>query len=181
MENFTDLFHLPVSQQSLVQMQNLQADIAQCTLTEHNDKWGYIWGTANFSSARIYKELMDHPVVHPAFRWLWENSCQPKHKVFFWLLLKDRLSTRNLLKRKRMALESYNCVLCNSLEETAQHLFLSCSFARQCWNYLGISFPNRSDFPVVVTTFKTRLQSILHGGYHPFMLVNLGNKKWLHL
>ena len=28
----------------------------------------------------------------PAFKWLWKSSCQNKHKVFFWLLLKDRLA-----------------------------------------------------------------------------------------
>jgi hypothetical protein len=33
-------------------------------------------------------------------------------KVFFWLLLKDRLNTCNLLLRKNKILPSYNCVLC---------------------------------------------------------------------
>jgi hypothetical protein len=31
------------------------------------------------------------------FRWLWKTCCQNKRKIFFWLLLKDRLSTRQLL------------------------------------------------------------------------------------
>lgn len=51
-------------------------------------------------------------------------------KVLCWLLIKDRLSTRNILKRRNMALDSYNCVLCNdNIEETVEHLFLHCNFA----------------------------------------------------
>jgi len=57
------------------------------------------------------------------------------------LLLKDRLSTRDIIKRKNMQLESYNCVVCNlSAEETSAHLFLNCPFAKQCWSSIGISF-----------------------------------------
>ncbi|WVZ76722.1 hypothetical protein U9M48_024674 [Paspalum notatum var. saurae] len=59
---------------------------------------------------------------------------QPKHKVYFWLLLKDRLSTRDLLRRKTMQLPTYECVLCsNRVDESVQHLFLSCSFSQLVW------------------------------------------------
>lgn len=34
------------------------------------------------------------------FSWLRKCSCQPKHKVFFWPLLKNHFSTRDLLKRR---------------------------------------------------------------------------------
>jgi hypothetical protein len=142
-------------------MQNLEAYLAQVALSEERGKWSYTWGSTKFSSARIYKELMDHPVVHPAFKWIWTNPCQSKHKVFFWLLLKDRLSTRNILRRKKMTIDSYNCVLCSySVEETIEHLFPSCNFAKQCWNLLGINLPDSG--------------RILHGGNHPNVLVYLG-------
>jgi 5-methylcytosine-specific restriction endonuclease McrA len=53
--------------------------------------------------------------------------------------LKDRLSTRNILRRKIMHLDSYNCVLCNlSEEETVDHLFMYCPFARDRWDLLNI-------------------------------------------
>lgn len=130
------------------------------TLSEGRDKWSYIWGSTSFSSSRIYKELMDHPLVDQAYKWIWDCPCQPKHKVFFWLLLKDRLSTRNILRRRHMNLESYNCVLCNnSVEETLEHLFLHCNFARQCWSSLGIVVPQNSSFPGIVSVIKVRMQS----------------------
>lgn len=39
-----------------------------------------------------------------------------------------------------MALETYTCVLClHSIEETTEHLFLQCQFAKECWSLLGIT------------------------------------------
>jgi len=56
-----------------------------------------------------------------------------------WLLLKDRLNTGNLLRRKNKALEDYNCAICNrGTEETIFHLFFEFPFRSSCWNYLGI-------------------------------------------
>jgi hypothetical protein len=94
------------------------------------------------------------------FKWLWKSKCQPKHKVFFWLLLKDRLNTRNILKRKNMQLDSFDCVICNSLlEETAGHLFLDCSFALACWDNIGIEVPLQSSIPEVISQFRRQLNS----------------------
>jgi hypothetical protein len=59
----------------------------------------------------------------------------------FQLLLKDRLSTRELLQHKEMNLESYTCDLCIlQRPETRAHLFLRCKFAKACWNSLGITY-----------------------------------------
>jgi hypothetical protein len=128
-------------------------------LNENKDIWKFIWGS-RFKSSKAYKELMGHSQVHEAYKWLWGCFCQPKHKVFFWLLIKDRLSTRNILKRKSMALDSYNCVLCTeNVEETIEHLFLHCSFATQCWSLLNLDIPSNSTFPDIVIHFKSSLQS----------------------
>ena len=51
----------------------------------------------------------------------------------------ERASTRELLKRKNMNLQNFNCVLCvGTTEESLLHLFLGCPFAFQCWNRMGI-------------------------------------------
>jgi len=60
---------------------------------------------------------------------------------FAWLLIRDRLSTRNLLRRKNMYLEDYNYVLChNGPEETCFHLFFECPFSSDCWNSININW-----------------------------------------
>jgi len=69
--------------------------------------------------------------------WSSKNCGRPPAKTttsFFLLLLKDRLSTRELLKRRNMELPSYNCVLCSEeAEESVFHLFIGCHFAISCW------------------------------------------------
>lgn len=48
---------------------------------------------------------------------------------FSWLLLHDQINTRNMLHRRSMHLDNYNCVLCaDSTEETLIHLFWNCPF-----------------------------------------------------
>ena len=59
------------------------------------------------------------------------------HLSFFWLLLHDRLNTRDLLARKNFPLPSYECATlqCNQ-QETLIHLFWNCPFASQCWDFI---------------------------------------------
>jgi hypothetical protein len=77
--------------------------------------------------------------THLAFNLLWRTKCQPKHKVFFWLLLQDKLNTRDRLRRRNMHLESYTCenyIL--QRHETSYHLFLRCNFEQACWSSIGV-------------------------------------------
>jgi hypothetical protein len=96
------LFHLPLSQQAHMQLIQLQVILDGFPVNDASDIWSYIWNSNLFLVKRTYKHLSGQLTPHPAFRWLWSCSCQSKHKFFFWLLLKDRLSTRELLKRKNM-------------------------------------------------------------------------------
>jgi hypothetical protein len=87
--------------------------VAWSQLQDGNDLWTYIWGSSAFTSKKAYLQLIGSKQVHLVFNWLWKSQCQPRRKLFFWLLLKDRLNTRELLRRKTMALESYFCALCH--------------------------------------------------------------------
>ncbi|KAF8669911.1 hypothetical protein HU200_051092 [Digitaria exilis] len=59
-------------------------------------------------------------------------------------MLRDRLNTRNILRRKSRVLENYNCPLCNSsAEETVEHLSFSCSFSTWCWRFMNIQWDLR--------------------------------------
>lgn len=98
--DFSDLFHLPLSSQAFAQYQILVTLVEATQLQEGKDSWSYIWGTFQFTSKSAYLHLSSTRQVHPAFKWLWNSYCQPKRKFFFWLLLNDRLSTRELLRRK---------------------------------------------------------------------------------
>jgi len=92
--------------------------------------WHYIWAPTLFNTRKGYSQLLGTVEASPLFTWLWSSSNLVKHK-FLWLLLRDRLNTRNLLRRKNKDLDDYSCVLCNSL-------FFECSFSQDCWNTLHI-------------------------------------------
>jgi Zn-finger domain-containing protein len=72
--------------------------------------------------------------------------------------MKDRLSTRNLLKRKNMFLEDYNCAICvDSTEETLLHLFLDCPFAMECCETLGSTVQHFDDPFQTISSFRIQL------------------------
>ena len=136
------LFHLPLSLEAYAQFLLLSDKLDGLQLNSNHDTWSYIWGSLFFSSSKAYKQLTGHAIISPAFKWLWKNCCQHKHKIFFWLLLKDRLSTRDLLGRKGMILQSHDCVLCDqNTRETVEYLFLTCPLATQFWASLGLMIP----------------------------------------
>jgi hypothetical protein len=122
--NISSLFNLPLTTEAFAQFQQLESILHNIQLTTVPDTWSYIWSSPLFTCKKAYGQLMGSSWSHPIYKWIWKSSCQHKHKVFFWLLSHDKLSTRNILRRKSMHLPSYNCVLCSlTTEETIQHLF----------------------------------------------------------
>jgi len=151
------LFHLPLSDAAYLQLTDLAGKLNSLQINSEADIWAYIWGSPFFSSAKAYIHLTGHRLVHAAFIWLWKSACQNKHKVFFWLLLKDRLSTRELPRRRNMELPDYNCVHCNTpTEETLEHLFLHCPFAHNCWASINLFVGNSNPF-VTLEQFRDQL------------------------
>lgn len=115
-----------------------------------------MWVPPQFSSSKAFKLMTGHAQVHAVFKWLWKTSCQCKHKVLFWLVLKDRLSTRNILKRKGMHLDDYNCVLCQQdTEETLMHLLFHCPFAKDCLKILSFEFSDTLPITQIIEAWGT--------------------------
>jgi hypothetical protein len=57
-------------------------------LSNDNDSLGYTWGSRVLSSSKTYNVLVGHLEIDPNFKWLWKDYYQPKHKVFYLLLIK---------------------------------------------------------------------------------------------
>lgn len=141
-QDMSRIFSLPLSQIAADQLLLIENHINNADMDENqNDIWNYCWGSTRYSSKKTYKKLQGTSAASPLFLWLWKSCNLGKHKFFFWLLLRDRLNTRNLLRRKNMFLEDYSCVLCNNRhEETLFHLFFECPFSESCWNSISISW-----------------------------------------
>jgi hypothetical protein len=137
--NLGDLFHLPLTAEAFTQLESLLDGIDSCNLGTEDDIWVYIWGANDYSLRQAYRFMKGHREIHPSFKWLWKSCCQLKHKFFFWLLLKDRLNVRKMLRWRTMDLDDYSCALCLCPDdETVEHLFLTCPFAQVCWNTVGL-------------------------------------------
>jgi hypothetical protein len=154
-----EMFHTLLSVEAFVQFQALNGFLVNLPHNNQRDKWLCNASASLFSSQKIYSHLMGNQWTHPIFTWLWKLKCQPKHKVFFWLLLKDRLNTRALLRQRAMLLDSYicdNCIL--QAEETVTHLFFRCSFAKRCWSFIRISTPRSADLINIILRIRRRWQ-----------------------
>lgn len=140
-KDLSNCYFLPLSEIAADQLSEIDALLMERTGEDHScDTWTYDSGPT-FSSKRAYKHLQGHKEASPIFKWIWEGNNLGKHKFFAWLLVKDRLSTRNVLKRKKMQLSDYSCVLCpNGVEETCFHLFFECPFSLNCWNLININW-----------------------------------------
>ena len=112
--------------------------MAQILLSTENDSWSYSWSKKGFSSSRLYQTIQPKEVCPKVIRNIWSCSVILKYKIFLWLMIFDRVHTRNLLHRKSFHMASYNCVLCTlSTEETSLHLFWDCPFSLQWWDHIA--------------------------------------------
>ena len=103
-EDKSIFFHVPLSIEAHEQYQMMTSELDDIHLTQSKEIWSYIWGSSLFASNKAYSHLLGSIPVPPVYKWLWKSNCLPKRKVFFWLVLKDRLSTQEILKRKNMEL-----------------------------------------------------------------------------
>lgn len=159
MDNIATMFQLPLSIEAYSQFQKIQLELQQMQLIQQPDKWNYIWGSDQYSATKAYKDMVGHKQVQPSIHWMWATNCQMKHKVFFCLVLKERVNTRGTLKRRNMQLDDYNCEMCIlQKEETIHHLFLRCSFARACWLSIGLFAPTTTtNAEIAIKRFKRQL------------------------
>lgn len=83
-----------------------------------------------------------------------------KLKVFLWLMLLNRLHTKELLQKKQFNIQGRtNCVMCSSMTtENMSHLFFSCPFAQQCWHQVGIQWNLAMDFMNMISSAQISFQ-----------------------
>ena len=118
--------------------------------------WTYRWGDT-YTSAQFYKLIHLHIKVADVYKWLWKSSCIMKTKMFAWLLLSDRLNTRDLLQRRHWKVtDDTHCVLCPTRSyEDRSHLFFECNFSARIWNYLQIPWQSGSNIQSVMAHAKS--------------------------
>jgi hypothetical protein len=78
------------------------------------------------------------PNILPHNHAIWKLKLPLKVKVFIWYLIKGVVLTKdNLVKRRWKG--SLKCCCCN-IDESIQHLFFDCTYARLVWRIIQVSF-----------------------------------------
>ena len=150
-------FHLPLSIEAHDEFIQLQLDLHDTTLlSEGNDAWICTLGKGVYKPSLAYKENFKHLETHAPSCWLWKSRCQSKHKFFAWLLLHDRINTKDMLLRRHWNVtDNHNCELCSAQQvEDWRHLFFNCNFSTRVWNYLQIPWIPGNTSEVLVAAKK---------------------------
>jgi hypothetical protein len=91
---------------------------------------------------------------------VWDSWAATKVIVFSWQLLQDRLPTRQNLRRRRVMVGAIadSCVFCWTVEESVDHLFVSCDRISHVWyrvtRLLGIEFVSPDSIMQVFESFS---------------------------
>ena len=136
-QKLSSLFSLPLSQQAFNELENLQILLENNPPSQDQDVWSYCWGE-KYTAGQFYLKVFSSLTVPKTYGWIWETCCTMNYKVFAWLLLRDRLNTKDMLKRRHWNVaDNDHCVLCPlRTYEDRQHLFFTCNFSQRVWNYL---------------------------------------------
>ena len=65
-----------------------------------NDSHIFSWGNKTYTSAKYYNFIFARAPQNKVLQSIWKSRCLPKLRVFVWLLLMDRLNTKDLMLRK---------------------------------------------------------------------------------
>lgn len=94
----------------------------------------------------------------------WKREVLPKAGAFLWVASYQRCLTRERLKRLGIAGPS-RCPLCESNEESVDHLFLNCRMEAACWDWLQDKFQFQGPRQVKLEEFLCSWPIANKGGY----------------
>eukprot|EP00253_Pinus_taeda_P005985 PITA_05985 len=102
---------------------------------DEEDSWG--WGKTGVYTARQgYLQLQskkNSPHLKEVWKQVWDSFSIPKINFFFWTLFHNKILTGENLCKRNIA-GPHRCVPCKNAQETTDHLFINCEYAKKAWN-----------------------------------------------
>jgi hypothetical protein len=93
----------------------------------------HIWrfsASGKYSTKSSYEAMFIGAIQFQPCQRIWKIWVPGKCKFFMWLVAHNKFWTTDLLAKKGLA-HTDKCPRCDQEEETINHLFFSCVFARQ--------------------------------------------------
>ena len=153
-QDLHQFFHLPLSAQAFDEL-NLIKVLMNSHSRDPSLKDCWFWqGSSKFYKPKMfYSHSFQFESFNPLLCWIWKSSCTLKIKVFAWMLIMDRLNTKDMVERRHWHMEDgVHCRLCPlQARETRDHLFFNCNFSVRVWNYLQIDWSAGTSMIELVT------------------------------
>jgi hypothetical protein len=115
-------------------------DLMNCrnhfSLSDQDDR--IVWGLdkKGFSVNSLYKKKVMDQVSVP-YKFLWKSKLPQKIKIFIWLVVRNKILTKdNLKKRNRKG--SQECCFCGG-DESINHLFFHYPITRYVWRVIQVA------------------------------------------
>lgn len=99
-----------------------------------------------FNAYRTWETLFLAPATVQWHKIIWCKVRIPKHAFLAWVTILNRLPTRDRLRQWGSTVPA-SCLLCDSADESRDHLFVACSYSRDVWNFF---FGNSTFSPPLV-------------------------------
>ncbi|PWA61293.1 RNA-directed DNA polymerase, eukaryota, Reverse transcriptase zinc-binding domain protein [Artemisia annua] len=127
----------PSTPAELNQFLELLSGIQTLNLTSTTDSWAWACDPSGTYTVKSMKHKLSKASFGPKhWNFPWNNLAPLKTNILGWRLEMNRLPTSDLLLRRNIPIPSLTCPLCNSHDETSQHLFISCPFSDALWTFL---------------------------------------------
>ncbi|TVU09419.1 hypothetical protein EJB05_42891, partial [Eragrostis curvula] len=128
---------------TIMEFLNLWWEIQHVQLNDQPDTIRWRW-TANgqYSARSAYMIQCKGSYCQFDATALWKAKAEGKQKFHVWLALQNRILTADKLLKRNCPCNA-NCPFCDQANETADHISLECTYAKQVW--LGISRWRQND------------------------------------
>jgi len=135
--------------------------ISRATVTKDR-KDARVWRSdesGSFTVSSAYECLVkaDRSPQIVAFKYLWKIKTFPNVMITAWRVLLGRVLTKECLSKRAVMLDTVVCAMCQSEEESCQHLFLKCKHALSvwalCYRWIGIMFVQHNDLLIHFESF----------------------------
>lgn len=117
---------------------NLVERLMRVTILDEPDKFRWnLNSNGVFTVKSFYEDLLNGHTRYLR-KYLWKLKIPLKIKIFLWFLNRKELLTKDNLAKRRWT-GCKKCVYCEE-DETADHLFIKCTFARDIWRLVHFTF-----------------------------------------
>lgn len=114
----------------------LHIHLTTVSLSESDDEYEWILDgklRSKYSTGEVYTHLKG-PIQKVSWSSaVWNPMGIPRHSFLTWLVVQDRCPTKDRLIRWGLPGVDPNCLLCNSLPESRNHIYFECSYSEIVW------------------------------------------------